>query len=64
MLKRLPLCVTMALIFAGMLAMPGCGVRGSLETPPQAKNETGNAAPGSPGTPTPHQPSILDPLIR
>jgi len=64
MLRRLPLCVALALVVAGVLAMPGCGVRGSLEAPPQAKTETGDANPGTPGTPNPHRPSILDPLIR
>jgi hypothetical protein len=27
-------------------------------------SETGSATPGMPGTPVPHRPSILDPLIR
>ena len=58
------LCVAIALTVAGMLSLPGCGVRGSLETPPEAKNETGDATPGTPGQPVPHKPSILDPLIR
>jgi predicted small lipoprotein YifL len=39
----------------------GCGVRGSLETPPEAKTD---APPRKPGEPAPHKPSILDPLIR
>ena len=28
------------------------------------RTETGGATPGTPGTPVPHKPSILDPLIR
>jgi hypothetical protein len=65
MLKRLPLCVTMALIVTGMLVIPGCGVRGSLEAPPNAVDTTGSATPGTPAKPgEPHRPSILDPLIR
>jgi predicted small lipoprotein YifL len=64
--SRLPLCVAIALTVAGMLSMPGCGVRGSLEAPPGAKVETGNATPGTPAKaePAQHKPSILDPLIR
>ena len=62
--SRLPLCVAIALTVAGMLSIPGCGVRGSLEAPPKEKTETGGATPGTPGTPVPHKPSILDPLIR
>ena len=50
--SRLPLCVAVALTVAGMLSLAGCGVRGSLEAPPQAKTETGNATPGTPGQPT------------
>jgi len=62
--SRLPLCVAIALTVAGMLSIPGCGVRGSLDKPPGAKNESGDATPGTPGTPVPHKPSVLDPLIR
>jgi predicted small lipoprotein YifL len=55
----------MALIVGGLLAMPGCGVRGSLETPPNSTDTTGSANPGTPAkTGEPHRPSILDPLIR
>jgi predicted small lipoprotein YifL len=65
MLRRLPLCVAIALSLAGVLSISGCGVRGPLETPPGAKVETGEAAPGSVAKPgEPHRPSILDPLIR
>ena len=46
------------------LLLSGCGVRGSLEAPPAAPTETGNATPGTPGQPSPHKPSILDPLLR
>lgn len=66
MQRRLPLCVAMALTVAGLLSIPGCGVRGPLEAPPGAKVETGNATPGTPAKadPAQHKPSILDPLIR
>jgi predicted small lipoprotein YifL len=47
----------------GMLAISGCGVRGALDTPPEAKAEAGANA-GATGSPPPHKPSILDPLIR
>jgi predicted small lipoprotein YifL len=53
-----------ALLGLGALGLVGCGVRGSLEAPPQEKTETGDAVPGTPGQPVPHKPSILDPLIR
>jgi predicted small lipoprotein YifL len=53
-----------ALLGLGALSLVGCGVRGSLEAPPQEKTETGAAVPGTPGQPVPHKPSILDPLIR
>ena len=62
--SRLPLCVAIALTVAGMFSIPGCGVRGPLESPPKAKADTGGATPGKPGEPVPHKPSILDPLIR
>src|SRR6186713_2636291 len=41
--SRLPLCGAIALTVAGMLSIPGCGVRGSLEAPPKEKTETGGA---------------------
>lgn len=55
--------VAIALTVLGMLSAAGCGVRGPLEQPPEAK--TGDAAaPRAPGAPPPHKPSVLDPLIR
>jgi predicted small lipoprotein YifL len=58
--------MVMALLVLAALGLAGCGVKGPLEVPHDAVNETGNATPGSPGQPaTPaHKPSILDPLIR
>jgi predicted small lipoprotein YifL len=64
MRSRLLLCVAIAMSLAGMLSISGCGVRGSLESPPGEKTETGKATPGTPGEPVPHKPSVLDPLIR
>jgi len=54
----------LAVLLLGALGLAGCGVRGPLETPPAVASETGSATPGTPGTPVPHRPSILDPLIR
>jgi hypothetical protein len=56
--------VALFLLCAGGLLLAACGVRGSLEAPPAAATDTGNATPGTPGQPTPHKPSILDPLLR
>ena len=64
MYSRLRLALAAALLVVGTLSVHGCGVRGSLETPPQEKVETGNAVPGSVPQPGVHKPSILDPLIR
>ena len=64
MYSRLRLALAAALLVVGTLGVHGCGVRGSLETPPQEKAETGNAVPGSTPQPGVHKPSILDPLIR
>jgi len=59
---RLQLAVAMGLSVLVALSFAGCGVRGSLEAPSEAK--TSDAAPRKPGEPAPHKPSILDPLIR
>ena len=64
MRSRLPLCAAVALTVLAMLSIAGCGVRGSLETPPGARDQTGGATPGKPGETVPHKPSVLDPLIR
>ena len=57
--------VAVALLLGSVLALGGCGVRGSLEAPPSANTETGSATPGTPVTTAqPHKPSILDPLLR
>ena len=61
---RLQLGVVVAFLLLGALNLGGCGVRGPLETPKDMPSDTGNATPGTPGQPTPHKPSILDPLIR
>ena len=52
------------LLALGALGLAGCGVRGSLETPPATVDTTGGATPGTPGQPVPHKSSILDPLLR
>ena len=59
--SRLPFCVALALTVTGMLSISGCGVRGSLEKPPSAKSEAGEAT--TSGKPA-HKSSPLDALIR
>jgi len=54
----------MAFAVLVMFSVSGCGVRGSLETPPGAQGQTAGAIPGKTGEPVPHKPSVLDPLIR
>jgi predicted small lipoprotein YifL len=49
---------------ASALLLAGCGVRGSLEKPPSVQPDSGDATPGKPGEPVPHNPSVLDPLLR
>lgn len=51
------------------LALAGCGVRGSLESPPEAKADNTATAASGQGKPEgaalkPHKPFILDGLIR
>lgn len=64
MRNRVSIAVALTLAALGSLALSGCGVRGSLEAPPQAQSETGGATPGTPGQPAPHKPFVLDPLLR
>jgi predicted small lipoprotein YifL len=54
---------------AMLAALGGCGVRGSLETPPETKAETTAEATSGQGkpegaAPKPHKGSILDGLLR
>ena len=52
------------LLALGTFSLSGCGVRGSLEAP-EGVTKTGEAKPGTtPDSSKPHEPSILDPLIR
>ena len=62
MLPRLAFGLFLAL--AGTLSLSGCGVRGNLDAPPEAKNESNDAIPGKPGEPAPKKGFILDPLLR
>ena len=64
MRSRSSLWLAATLLLLGALSLHGCGVRGSLEMPPQEKAETGNAVPGTPGQPVPRKGFVLDPLIR
>jgi predicted small lipoprotein YifL len=57
------------LLAAALLALGGCGVRGSLETPPEGKSEAtaeANSGQGKPegAAPKPHKGFILDGLLR
>lgn len=53
------------------LGLGACGVRGSLDPPPEAKvdgtaksAESAGTQPGSAAPPKPHEGFILDPLLR
>lgn len=61
--------MAVAAIVALALAAGGCGVRGSLEAPPEAKvsdTATSDSGQGKPegSTPKPHKGFILDDLLR
>ena len=58
------MAIAMFLALAATLTLSACGVRGSLEAPPEAKNESNNAIPGKTGDPTPKKGFVLDPLLR
>ncbi len=62
MLPRLALALLLAV--AGTFCLSACGVRGNLESPPEAKNESNDATPGKPGEPAPKKTFVLDPLLR
>lgn len=62
---RLSVCVVLA------ASVAGCGVRGSLDLPPEAKAEQAQTAQADSGqgkpegdAPKPHKPFILDGLLR
>lgn len=57
-------------LLAALLVTAACGVRGSLEAPPEARAagtatspEAGDAGDGSAAAPKPHRPFILDGLL-
>jgi len=56
--------VVITLVLGAGAGLAACGVRGSLEVPPEARDDTNAATPGTPGAPVPHRSSILDPLLR
>jgi predicted small lipoprotein YifL len=64
MRQSLQRLVVTALLLGAAAGLAACGVRGSLEAPPEAKDESNSASPGTPGAPVPHRSSILDPLLR
>jgi predicted small lipoprotein YifL len=58
-----------ALLAMSLLALGGCGVRGGLDTPAEAKSEAtaeANSGQGKPegAAPKPHKGFILDGLLR
>jgi predicted small lipoprotein YifL len=56
-----------AILALGLLALGGCGVRGSLESPPQAQDTAeASSGQGKPegAAPKPHKGFILDGLLR
>jgi predicted small lipoprotein YifL len=64
--KRVKLSIILAGVAAGL---GGCGVRGSLEPPPEAKTDVTAKAESGQGkpegaTPKPHKAFILDGLLR
>jgi predicted small lipoprotein YifL len=61
--------VVRGLILAMALSMAGCGVRGSLEAPPEAKADSTAQADSGQGKPAgaapkPHRGFVLDGLLR
>ena len=61
---RRQLGVVLGLLALGAFGLSGCGVKGSLDAP-EGAIKTGSAKPGTVADPNkPHEPSILDPLIR
>ncbi len=63
--------VVAAALLAAMSALAGCGVKGPLEPPAQAKvegeaksAETAAAGENSSAKPKPHEPFVLDGLLR
>lgn len=63
--------VQIAVLSLAALTLAGCGVRGSLEAPAEAKAqgkaasaEAADAGPNSAAAPKPHRDFILDGLVR
>jgi predicted small lipoprotein YifL len=66
MVKRVKLSIVLAAVAMGVA---GCGVRGSLEAPPEAKADVTAKADSGQGkpegaTPKPHKDFILDGILR
>jgi len=53
-----------ATLLLAVLALAGCGVRGSLDLPQEAKAEQAEANKIGPDGKAPHKPFILDRLLR
>jgi predicted small lipoprotein YifL len=63
--------VAVALIGAAAMTFAGCGIKGPLEPPPGAKAagtaksaESGDPGKNSDAPKKPHEPFVLDPLLR
>ena len=70
-LLRTKTWVALALVSAACLGFAGCGVKGPLEPPPGAKvageaksPEAADPGKNSDAPKKPHEPFILDPLLR
>ena len=71
-LRLKPSRIGAGLMISGLcLSLGACGVRGSLDPPPDAKAagtaksaEAAGTGPGSAAPPKPHEGFILDPLLR
>lgn len=71
MSRRSSNLIRLALSGLAAVALAGCGVRGSLDAPPEAKAagtatsaEAGAAGSNSAATPKPHRPFVLDGILR
>jgi predicted small lipoprotein YifL len=62
--SRLQLGLVLGLLALGTFSLSGCGVRGSLEAPERRHRRRRGQARDDAGASKPHEPSILDPLIR
>lgn len=71
MSRRASIVIRLVLVGGVVVALAGCGVRGSLDAPHEAKAagtatsaEAGAAGSNSAATPKPHRPFVLDGILR